>query len=351
MNFGGAGNYLVDICKSIDKEKFEVTAIIPNGSILLNHLESIEGIKIVSIDGIDTKSFSIEGLRELYSLFKRNKPDVIHSHACLSARIAGRLLKVKNIVYTRHCLMPNNTGLKKHLKVFISRILSSKVIAISEAVKKDLIAEGEREEDISLIYNGVRLPDKTYDYTYLREKYRLPMDKIIITLVGRLENVKGQDHLLNITEILREKTQNFLIVLAGDGSNRSKLETRVREGNLPVKLLGHIKEIDEIYELSDIIVNTSESEALSYAALEGFSHKKPVVAFNLDGINEVIENNRDGFLVEYGNYLEFAQRLHTLMKDRELRASFGKCGYNKVSTMFSMENMIKQIEEVYGGTR
>lgn len=238
MNFGGAGNYLVDICKYIDKERYDLVAVIPKGSILSNHLENIEGIKVISVDGLDTKSFSIEGLKELYSLFKKYNPDVVHSHACLSARIVGRLLGVKKIIYTRHCLMPQNSGIKKHIKVLISRILSSKVIAISEAVRKDLLNEGEREEDINLIYNGVKIQDKSYDIANLREKYGLPMDKIIITLVGRLETVKGQEHLLNISEILKEKTQDFIVVIAGDGSNRDKLEARIKEDRLPVKLLG-----------------------------------------------------------------------------------------------------------------
>lgn len=349
MNFGGAGKYLVDICEFIDKEKYEITAIVPKGSVLNDYLKNIDGIKILNINGIDTKSFSMGGVRELYSLMKKNKPDVIHSHACLSARIAGRLIGVKKIIYTRHCLQPKSNGLKKYIKIILSRILGSKVIAISKAVKNDLIDEGEREEDIFLIYHGVKIPEKSYDMEKLREKYKVPMDKIIITLIGRLETVKGQEHLLNIVDILKEKTDKFQVLLAGDGSNRSALEDRIQKDKLPVKLLGHIKDIDEIYELSDITVNTSNSEALSYASLEAFSHKKPVVAFDIDGINEVIINNKDGFLVEFKNYEEFAQRLITLINNKELRLSFGKCGYNKVNAMFSTENMIKQIEEVYGG--
>lgn len=347
MNFGGAGNYLLDICNYIDKSQFEIIAVVPKDSILNKFLSGIEGVRLIEINGIDDKSFSLEGLKELYILIKNLKPDVIHSHACLSARVSAFLRGIKKVYYTRHCIQPKNYGIKKYKKLFVNLVLSNKVIAVSKAVRNNLIQEGIKDKDIFLIYNGVEIPTKTYNKEALLIKYGLSNQEILITLVGRLETVKGQEHLLSIVEILKEKLNGFRVILAGEGSNRAKLEEWIRSKNLPVELLGHISEIDEIYQLSDITVNTSNSEALSYAALEGFSHKKPVVAFNLDGINEVIEDGKDGYLVEFGDYMTFSDKLIELIGNRELRDSFGEYGYKKVVTMFSMDKMIKQIEEVW----
>lgn len=348
-NFGGAGKYLLEICKYIDKEKFQLIVVVPKGSILTSHIRKISNIDLIEIDGIDSKSFSFLGVKEILKLIKEKNPDIMHSHACLSARIAAYLRGIKKVIYTRHSLLPESRGIKRTLKLLLSRILSNKVIAISNAVKNNLISEGERQEDIHLIYNGVELPSKSYNVDKLREKYNISNEDVIITLVGRLETVKGQEHLLKITEILKEKANGYKVLLVGDGSNRKNLENYVREKELPVDFLGHISAIDEIYSISDIIVNTSNSEALSFAALEGFSHKKPVVAFDIDGINEVIDDGVDGYLVKFMDYEAFSERLVKLMKDKDLRIRLGENGYEKVRTKFTVERMVKQIENIYGG--
>lgn len=347
--FGGAGKYLLQICKYIDKDKFKLIIVVPKGSLLVSILGEIENIEIIEIDGINTKSFSLLGVKELLKLMRKIKPDIVHSHACLSARVAARLMGIKKVFYTRHSLLPEIKGLKKITKVLLSRALSSKVIAVSKAVRDNLISEGEREQDIYLVYNGVELPTKAYDVDELKDKYNIPKDDTIITLVGRLDPVKGQEHLLKITEILMKKADNFKIIFAGDGRDRKRLEDYVKEKALPVIFLGHVSEIDEIYSLSDIVVNTSNSEALSFAALEAFSHKKPVVAFNIDGINEVIEDGIDGYLVNYKDYEAFAEKLLRLMVDSELRHRLGEKAYEKVKSKFTVEEMVKQIENIYGG--
>lgn len=349
LKFGGAGRYLLELCRYIDKNRFNNTVVLPRGSILVSHIGQIEDIEIIEIDGIGGKSFSPKGTWELYSLLKKERPNVVHTHACLSARIAATILGIDNIIYTRHSLLPKSKGVKGFLQKTLNHFSSTKAIAISNAVYDNLIMEGVKPKNISLIYNGVKLPDKEYDRNRLRLKYGLSQDEIIITLVGRFDAVKGQDHLLNIAEILKMKNNNFKILFVGDGVNREALEISAKERKLPAKFLGHINEIDEIYVLSDIVVNTSNSEALSFVALEGFSYKRPIVAFDLDGINEVIDNGVDGYLVGFGDYEAFSNRLLELIEDENLRKSFGQAGYEKIGTKFSIEKMVKKIEYIYGG--
>ncbi|NLK64410.1 MAG: glycosyltransferase [Tissierellia bacterium] len=346
-NFGGAGKYLYQICKYIDKNKFKIIVALPEGSVLNNIISTISDIEIAEIDGIDTKSFDILGVKEVYRLIKRYKPDIIHSHACLSARIAGIISGNKKIIYTRHSLLPKMKGIKKWAKILLSRILPSKIIAVSKAVEENLLDEGEKRENIFLVYNGVELPNIKHEK--LREKYLFNQEDIIISLVGRLERVKGQEHLLKIAEILANTETGFEILLVGEGSQRTNLESYVRANDLNVKFLGHINEIDEIYDISDIIVNTSNSEALSFTVIEAFAHKKPVVAFNIDGIKEVVSDGEDGYLVDFLDYDDFALKLSILMKKKDLRKQFGQRGYEKVKAKFTVAEMVRNIENIYGG--
>lgn len=347
LNFGGAGKYLQNICKYIDKEQFEVTVILPERSVLNDKIKAIENVALYNVRGIDNKSFDVNAVKEIRSLIKRIEPDIVHSHACLSARIAAYKEKTPKVFYTRHCIQPKDSFLKRTVKTTINRVLSDKVIAVSKSIYDNLIDEGEKRENIYVIYNGVEILSETHDVEALKDKYSLKREHAVITLVGRLEEVKGQMHMLNISKQMLEKTSGFDILFVGEGSNRGELEERIRREKLPVKMIGHVDEIDEIYALSDIIVNTSNSEALSFAVIEGFSHKKPAVAFNIEGLKEVVDNDTNGYLVEFGDYKSFADRLCKLMQSESLREEFGKNGFEKAKQKFSIENMIKELENTY----
>jgi len=348
-NFGGAGRYLLDICEYINKDRFEIIVVIPRDSIMRGHMERYEDIEIIEVEGIGDRSFTIKGVIELYSLMKKIQIDIVHCHACLSGRIAAYLSKIKGTIYTKHTLTNCKSSVKRYVNKTINNIVKNDAIAVSKAVYNNLIKCKENEDRIHLIYNGVDLPSKILDGKILRSKYGLSSKDIIITLIGRLESIKGQEHLLNITKLLKGRAGNLQIVLVGEGSTREKLESRIYKENLPVKMLGHINDINQIYRLTDIVVNTSNSEAISFSILEGFSHQKPVVAFNIDGIKEVVDNGVNGYLIDFQDYDEFADKLIRLINNKDLRDSFGKAGLKKVKERFLVEDMIRQIEDLYGG--
>lgn len=352
LNFGGAGKYLLDICRYIDKTKFRVIAVIPTASVLKGHIEKLDGVELIEIDGIDNRSFSLRGVREINKLIGDYRPDIVHSHACLSARISAKLKGVKRIFFTRHCIQPPTSGAKYLVKKIINRLLSNKVIAVSKAIEENLIMEGERPEDIYLVYNGVEIGTKEYDIDTLKRTYGIDPQKKVVALVGRLEKVKGQENMIEVVRAMDKVVQDDIEVLfVGEGSRRKTLERLIREECLPIKLLGHIDDIDEIYELSDVVVNTSNSEALSFAVIEGFAHKKPAVAFDIEGLREVVDDGVNGYLVEYRDIGTFAKSLESLILDEEKRLELGKNGLKKVEKTFKVEETISNMESIYLGGR
>lgn len=335
-NFGGAGQYLKSILEEIDKERFQLVVIMPEGSILRDMLKDFE---IMYCSGINEQSLSLKGTFNLYKLLKNIKPSVVHTHGSLSGRLAAQFIGVKSIVYTKHTLSDNSIRWKRALKIILNKVLRAKVIAISESVKLNLIDEGIKVDKIRMIYNGIRPIETCHIETRL-----IP----IITLVGRLESIKGHRHMIEITKQLANSCdQDFEVRFVGSGSLETILKKNVWELNLPIRFTGHVNNIAEIYQSSDIIVNTSDSEALSYAALEGMMHKKPVVAFDIPGINEVVENGKTGYLVEYLNYDLFSEYLVKLLKDSTLRKNMGEFGRKRVIDKFSLKEMINGIESLY----
>ena len=101
-NVGGAGIWLLNFLKSYDRENLDVKVVLPKGAILVEEVKKL-GNEVIEAEKIADKSFSVPGIKVFKSIFLEEKPDIIHTHACISARIAGRLCGVK-IVNTRHCL-------------------------------------------------------------------------------------------------------------------------------------------------------------------------------------------------------------------------------------------------------
>lgn len=336
MNFGGAGQYLKSIVDQVDRKAFEVTVVIPRGSILKQYIKEKN---IVEVNGMADKSFSVGGAMSLVKPIKDFSPDVVHTHASLSGRIAAQMLGVKTIVYTKHTLSDHSSALKNNVRLFLNKRLRAKVIAISNAVETNLLEEGIQHEDIVKIYNGVK--------PALNVK-PVQNEVPVITLVGRLEPIKGQMHMIEIVKVLKGRTDRpFVVRFVGAGSMEEKLKAAASEANLQIEFTGHVEDIDSVYLNSDIIVNTSNSEALSYAAIEGMNMKKPVVAFDLPGINEVVDHEKTGYLVKFKDYETFAERLLELLENPVLRNQMGEKGYKKLTDVFTLNRMVKKIEAFY----
>ena len=101
-NIGGAGIWLCNFAKSSIKQKYDIVAVLPRGSLLIPRIRA-EGIEVIELDTIADCSFSLRSVGEIKKTIKEQKPDIIHTHASLSARIAAKLCSVP-VVHTRHCL-------------------------------------------------------------------------------------------------------------------------------------------------------------------------------------------------------------------------------------------------------
>ena len=97
-NIGGAGRCLLTLAKFRDKSRFEMLVVLPRKSLLKPQLEAL-GVEVIEVDGIAEKSLDIGAIRSLKKVFKKYKPDLVHTHASMSARIAAKQCGAK-VVYT-----------------------------------------------------------------------------------------------------------------------------------------------------------------------------------------------------------------------------------------------------------
>ncbi len=180
----------------------------------------------------------------------------------------------------------------------------------------------------------------------LKEKYT---DKIIIGFVGRLIDGKGVSDL--ITALSKIKKQNFICLIIGEGPQKKALKKITAELNLEKKIifLGQLrrKKTLSVMKTIDIFVNPSYSEGLPTAVLEAGLCQKAIIATDVGGTKEIIQNNKSGYLIKPKDISSLTKRLENLIKKPELRKKFGRSAEKYIQKTFSWEKSIQKYEKEF----
>ena len=348
-NIGGAGTWLLNFLKAYDREKIETVVVLPENSMLQPMVEKLS-VRVVCAKNIGDKSFSVNGIGEIIKIIKSEKPHVIHTHASLCARIAAKLCGVKT-VNTRHCLEEKKRFPLSLVAAAANRFLSSIIIAVSKATEENLIESGIPKKKIRLVYNGVWALNEisAEKKAQLRENYGIGRGDTVIGIVARMEPVKRHDVFLNAAKIVLETCENVKFLIVGDGSMRADAERLAADLGIEKNVIfaGYIENVNNIVNIIDINVLTSEKEALSISLIEGMSIGKPAVAINSGGPGEVIENGKSGILIESLDSMALAKAISELLKDKEKMRRMGERGRIIAEEKFGADKMADSLLQIY----
>ena len=183
----------------------------------------------------------------------------------------------------------------------------------------------------------------------LMSEWKLEESNFIILLPGRLTKWKGQDMFIESLNILREDyyKNNFQAIILGSDQGRNvykkKLQSLIQryQLNKKVNFISHCKEMPVAYTLANVVVSSSvEPEAFGRVSVEAQSMEKPIVASDLGGSRETINNGKSGFLYKAEDPRELAKILNNIMEtDKEALYSIGNEGRKNVSKKFDVEKM------------
>jgi glycosyltransferase involved in cell wall biosynthesis len=183
----------------------------------------------------------------------------------------------------------------------------------------------------------------------VKNKYNV--DGPLVLFVGRLWYNKGLHLLLLAFKSVVQSLPNAKLLVVGDGPLRSELVNVTRRLNLTnnVIFVGEVdnKELPKYYNSCDVFALPSVFEGQGIAALEAMSCGKPVVAFNVGGIPEVVEDGKTGFLVKPYSIKDFSRSIIKLLKDRELGEAMGIEGRKVVEQKFQWKNIARQLVNTY----
>lgn len=350
MKVGGAGKWLINLLKAADREHYEIKVVLPSGSILTDIIGAM-GFEVIPVKGMKDRSFDKETTLLLYKLFRIEKPSIVHTHASLSARIAARLAGVKAIVHTKHCIDADRRGIAKFAGALINRRLSDRIIAVSDAVRQNIIDSGIPESKIEVIYGGIEelkvISEEEKDR--LRESLGIGKEDIVIGMVARLAEVKGHVYFIEAADTVLRTYKNVKFLIAGTGPKEKELKELAEKKGLSDKVIfvGYVEDVGKIYNIIDINVITSISEALCLSLIEGMCLGKPCIGTNTGGIPEVISEGHNGLLVPVKNPEAIAGAIVKLIQNPELRRTMGEKGREIMTQKFRAEIMAEKVEKLY----
>jgi len=349
MKIGGAGIWLLNLLGSIDRESFEIKVVLPQGSVLADKIKEL-GFEAVTVEGMRDRSFDMAAVSLLHGIFRKEKPHIVHTHASFSARLAAKLSGV-SIINTKHCMDSRKTGMKRFAGAFINNRLSDRLVAVSEAVRQNMLANGAAKEKISVVYGGIRpvreLTDK--EKSEIRHKWGISDSDIVVGIVARLAEVKGHKYFLEAAEIISRERKDVKFVIAGGGLMENTLREHAKELGIEARVVftGFIENIYEILNILDINVISSLSEALCLSLIEGMSIGKPSVGTDTGGVPEVVKDGHNGFLVPVRDPERLAAAVIKLIDDPQLRNTMGERGRRLAAESFTAGKMAKDIEGLY----
>ena len=349
-NIGGAGKYLLNYLENCNRKIFDIKVVVPVNSLLKEEI-SLLGFEILEIDGLAEQSYSKIAVENLKRIFKEEKPDLVHAHACLSARVAAKKCGAK-IVYTRHTDAAAGKNLQNPIGKLVNKVinnyLADGIIAVSNSAYKNLVSTGVSKKKIEVIYNGVQPAEILNEEEKRRvfESFGIEYGTKVISIVARLEEYKGHEYFIDAAKIVRERGYDAKFVIAGTGSRKQFLEEYSKKSNTDnVIFLDFVKNISELNNITYIQVNASLYEAFGLAVVEAMRVGVPAVVSSYGGNLEVVDNGKTGFIINGQDPKEFAEKIITLIENKSLYEEFSKNSIKKFNECFTASVMTKNTEK------
>ena len=343
--WGGGEKWHFDIAQQLNNEGFSVIICAHPKSELLKRAKQA-GIKAFGVSVTNLTFLCPFRGKALSRFFKEQQVATIVlnlSRDVKFAAVAAKKAGVERIIYRRGSAIPIKNN--QHNRYLFSNILTE-VLANSEKTKQTINQNNPKlfpNQKIKVIYNGMDLVK--FDASHTQEA--TVSDKIVLGNIGRLVHQKGQKYLIDLVGILREKGLDFELKIGGTGAFEQRLKKQVLDNKLSdyVRFTGFVDKPKAFISGIDIFVLSSLWEGFGYVLTEAMACQKPVVAFNVSSNPEIVAEGETGFLVDFLDIEQLAEKVLKLAKDKTLRDKLGKAGRKRVEARFQLQDRYAELKE------
>ena len=364
-NFGGAQKYVYDLACEAQSRGYTVHVACGNtGEVGATVGLLVEKLQQQNIPTHTVTNFQrdmslrqdIRAFFEIAALIWRLKPQTLHltsSKAGGIGSLAGRLLWVKNIIFTSHGLTMDETWRPQWqqsliaLATWITLTLAHHSIMINTQTasrSRRMLGLGHK---IHLIFNGIsEFPIQSKRTSYQTLKLPIPESNRIIGGIGELHPNKQWSSVIALMPALPADVH--LVIIGHDGGARKSLQAQVRTLGVAdrVHLTGYTPDAQEHLGIFDIFILPSAKEGLPFVLLEAGLAGIPVIASDLAGNRDIITSGQDGILVD-PNSNSFGMAITMLLRDHSLRKQFTHQLQQKITTTFSPKKMFRDTFALY----
>jgi glycosyltransferase involved in cell wall biosynthesis len=226
-----------------------------------------------------------------------------------------------------------------------------KVFCVSDDLFQESRKVGVPEKRCILLENAIDTVEYTRSLAVDQAKAKLGLsdDAFLVGGVGRLSGEKAFDVLIRSIKDLRDKGINARLIIVGEGGDRARLEGIVRELHLGefVKLPGWQSDVRTYFEAMDVFALSSVREGLPNVLLEAMALEVPCVATRINGIPRLIQDGRNGFLVNPGDQAGLTAALHGVLTNADLRQVFRSAARRTIETRYSFPARMEKLKVIY----
>ncbi|MCT3065855.1 glycosyltransferase family 4 protein [Lactiplantibacillus pentosus] len=366
----GADRILVNLVSELDRTKYMPIVVLPVDGPLVQELKKhhVE-THVINYPILRRKYFNPKGMlsfaldyrrscRAIYKVFAQENISLIHVNtlAVLEGIYLKSLFKAKLVWHVHEII--TSPKIAYQATAFLSGKFATKIVAVSEQVKKHLVDSGKvQTKQVKVIYNGIDTqkfrPHNISDN--LRNEFNLQRENIVVGMIGRLNAWKGQPTLLKaMIPLLKANDKLRLVfvggVFEGESHFRDELVNEIQASGVSSQIIlkDFRTDMNDVYQLFDIFCLPSTSpDPLPTVVLEAMASGKPVIGFNHGGVTEMVVDGRNGYLVEPIDAQFLSKKIERLVADPELIHQMGSFSRERASKDFSPEQFIQNFEQVY----
>jgi glycosyltransferase involved in cell wall biosynthesis len=359
MVMGGTERLVYNLAFNIDRNLFNPSVAWFFGNQILGEFRDLN-IPFYHVPKINRVDFS--AMQKLGEIIKENDIHIVNAHHFMSMVYSFYGCKVKNhtnLIYTEHSEWEiEKIPLKWRI---IGRYLlnhADGLIGVSPAVTTHIKNKFKIDGSKALtIRNGVNI--KTFKSENkkqtLRKELGLEENEKIIGVVANFRKIKNHIFLLKAFYEVVKDCKNVRLLLIGKGfesdpeNSEQEIQDFINEKGLSNKvlLLGYRSDVPDLLNMMDIFCLVSLNEGLPISLIEAMAAGLPVVGTDVEGIQEVIVPEKNGFLVKIDDVKGLKDVLHNLIQDESLRNKFGQESKSLARDIYSLERCIKDYQDLF----
>ncbi|MCI8444440.1 MAG: glycosyltransferase [Clostridia bacterium] len=369
MVTGGADKFNLDLITRINKDKFNIIMVTTQPSTNEWRQEFEEQTIIYDLTTFLEKKYWVAFIQ---NLIKQYRIDIVFNTNSLEGYSMIPYLKAKNpeipiMDYVHMEEWYNRSGGYSRDSSLVSSCIDKTLVCNQNSEKILIDHFGRNPEEVGTVYIGVdekKFNPQKYEKEAILKEFQIQKEenKYIISCICRISEQKRPMLLVEILRELKNRRQDFIAVIAGDGPMLEKVKAKIRRYGLTeeVVFLGNVKETEKVYQISDLTINCSIKEGLALTAYESLAMGVPVVTANVGGQAELIhsevgvvvpcmqkETEIMNFDYKEEEIASYVQAIDKVLKDLE---NYKKNCRNRILNGFTIDHMIvnmeKQLEEL-----